>query len=271
MPPGQKGSPRWHPSGRYLLFVAEKPKHPGVSFAATPGLGGDSDIWVMTAAGKLAWPLTDLPSTVDDGVLIPAFSHDGRRVVWAQRVQRPKLLNPTQFAGFWDLKVADFEVDGDQPRLANIKTIRPGGVAAFNESYGFTPDDRSIIFCSDYNQRSFWSTQIFTCDARTGENVRQLTQDAYNEHAAYSPDGRHIVWMTSQGERKGTDWWIMNADGSVKRQLTFFNQPGHPEYAGGQRMTCGLVSFSPDGRQFVGGVQTSLIQQKGNSYLVTLH
>ena len=36
MPPGHKGSPHWHPSGRYILFVAEKPVHPGSSFAATP-------------------------------------------------------------------------------------------------------------------------------------------------------------------------------------------------------------------------------------------
>jgi Tol biopolymer transport system component len=271
VPPGQKGTPRWHPSGRYILFVAEKPKHPGSSFAATPGLGTYSDLWLMTADGKKAWQLTDIPLTQDDGIIIPSFSSDGKRVAWAQRIARPKLFNPKQTCGFWDIKVADFVDDGAKPRLENISTLRPGGVEAFNEAYGFTPDGSSLIFCSDFNQKSFWSCQIFTCDAHTGQNVRQLTTDGYNEHATYSPDGKHIVWMTSEGEWKGTDWWMMNADGSGKHQLTFFNKPGHPEYAGGRRMTCGLVSFSPDGSQFVGGVQTSLILQKGDSYLVTLH
>jgi Tol biopolymer transport system component len=271
VPPGHKGTPRWHPSGRYILFVAEKPRHPGMSFAATPGLGSYSDLWLMTADGKKAWQLTNIPETQDDGIIIPFFSYDGKHIAWAQRIERPKLFNPKQICGFWDIKVADFLDDGDNPRLVNITTFRPGGIPAFNEAYGFAPDGRSMIFCSDFNQKSFWSSQIFTCDARTGQNIRQLTDDAYNEHATYSPDGKHIVWMTSKGEWKGTDWWMMNADGSGKRQLTFFNKAGHPEYAGGNRMTCGLALFSPDGRQLVGGVQTSLILQKGDSYMITLH
>jgi Tol biopolymer transport system component len=270
VPPGHKGSPCWYPSGRYILFVAEKPKHPGDSVPATPGFGTYSDLWLMTADGKKAWQLTNIPSTQDDGVIIPFFSGDGKRVVWAQRVQRPRLMNSKQICGFWDITVADFLDDGGNPRLANIKSFRPGGSPAFNETYGFSPDNRSIIFCSDFNQKSFWSSQIFTCDAGTGQNIRQLTEDSYNEHAAYSPDGKQIIWMTAKGEWKGTDWWIMNADGSGKRQLTFFNKPGHPEYANGDRMTCGLGTFSPNGKQFLGGVQTSLIQQRGNSYMITL-
>ncbi len=271
VPPGHKGSPCWHPSGRYILFVAEKPKHRGGSFTATPGFGGYSDLWLITADGKQAWQLTDIPMEgPDDGIIIPFFSHDGKRIVWAQRVKRPKILNPKQICGFWDLKVAEFSDAGGTPKLSTIKTIRPGDSLAFNESYGFTPDDRGIIFCSDYNQKSFWHSQIFTCDANTGGNIRQLTDRGYNEHATYTPDGKHILWMTSEGEFKGTDWWIMNADGTGQHQISFFNKRGHPEYAGGKRMTCCLASFSPDGKQFIGGVQTSLLQQKGDSYMVTL-
>jgi len=77
--------------------------------------------------------------------------------------------------------------------------------------------------------------------------------------------------MTSTLEFKGTDWWIMNADGTGKRQLTFFNKYGHKEYGGGKRLTCGLGSFSPNGMQFVGRVQNSLIKQTGDSYMVPLH
>jgi hypothetical protein len=67
-----------------------------------------------------------------------------------------------------------------------------------------------------------------------------------------------------------SDFWIMNADGSDKRQLSFFNKPGHAEYANGDRMTCCLATFSPDGKQLLGGVQTSIIRHRGNSYMVTL-
>lgn len=268
MPSGQKGSPTWHPSGRYILFVAEKPKHPGSSFASTPGLGSYSDLWLMTPDGGRAWQLTDLPMTGNDGLIIPKFSNDGKRIVWAQRVSGANIFNPKQICAFWDIKVADFSDDNGMPKVSNIITIRPGGKPAFNEAYGFSADDKSIIFCSDYNQPSFWSSQIFTCNASDGGNIVQLTNKGYNEHACYSPDGTKIVWMTSVGEFKGTDWWIMNADGSEKRQLTFFNKRGHREYGGGKRLTCGLGAFSPDGRQFVGGVQNSLIKQTGDSYMV---
>lgn len=270
VPPGQKGSPCWHPSGRLILFVAEKAQHPGSSFTSTPGLGSYSDLWIMTADGKSAWQLTNLPIEGQHGIIIPKFSHDGRKVVWAERFARVKLLNQKQICGFWDLKVADFVETGGVPKLVNIRTIRPGGVEAFNESYGFSPDDRSIIFCSDYNQRTFWTSQIFTCDADTGRNIIQLTDGNYNEHACYSPDGKSIVWMTNAGSRLGggTDWWIMNADGTSKRQLTFFNKRGHSEYSK-QKLTCGLGAFSKDGRQFIGGVQNSLIKQTGDSYMLT--
>jgi len=249
VPPGHKGSPCWHPSGRYILFVAEKRKHPGSSFASTPGLGSYSDLWIMTPNGDKAWQLTDTPLSAKNGMIIPKFSHDGKKVVWADRVDRARIL---------------------APKLTNIRTFRPGGEPAFNETYGFSVDDKSIIFCSDYNQKSFWTSQIFTCDAEAGQNIHQLTDGNYNEHACYSPDGAHIIWMTSEGELKGTDWWIMNADGSGKRQLTFFNKRGHKEFAGGRRMTCGLCSFSPDGKRFLGGIQNSLIKQTGDSYMVTL-
>ena len=268
LPPGHKGTPCWHPSGRYILFAAEKKQHPGGHAQCTPGIGSYTDLWITTPDGCSAWQLTDLPLDQNVGIIIPKFSHDGKQVVWAQRIDRARLLNPKAFCALWNLKVADFTDAEGKPELSNIKTLRPGGVKAFNESYGFTPDDQSIVFCSDYNQKSFWTSQIFTCDAKTGGNIRQLTEKNYNEHACYSPDGKHIVWMTNAGGgMRGTDWWQMNADGTHKEQLTFFNGRGHKESAHAPRW-CGLGAFSPDGLKFVGGVQTSLIKQLGDSYMV---
>ena len=44
LPGRHTGSPCWHPSGRYIVFVAEKKQHPGNSFPALPGWGGFSDL-----------------------------------------------------------------------------------------------------------------------------------------------------------------------------------------------------------------------------------
>jgi Tol biopolymer transport system component len=172
--------------------------------------------------------------------------------------------------GEWVVKVADFAVTAGKPALANIRTLAPGG-AGFYEAYGFSPDDRKIIFCSDFNQRSSFDSKIFLMDAADGGHLQCLTPGkGYNEHASYSPDGRHIVWMTNVGNRNaGTDWWIMNADGSNKRRLTHFNQPGYPESCAGPVYAC-LTHWSPDGVHLLGGVQYSLIKQEGRILLMTL-
>ncbi len=53
---------------------------------------------------------------------------------------------------------------------------------------------------------------------------------------------------------QGADGWIMNVDGSGKRQLTFMNRRGHPQSAGRFRLA-GSISFISD-REFFGDVLT---------------
>jgi Tol biopolymer transport system component len=269
LPNKHMGAAFWHPSGTYLTFVAEKAKHPGGSFAAIPGFGGFSDIWVITRDGKQAWQLTDTPNDSDHGVLPAHFSRDGQRVAWTERVRRPNFLDGKRQFGWWVIKTADFREGPNGPHLENIKTLTPGATA-FYEAYGFSPDGKRLLFCSSFNQPSVWTQQIFTMDSATGGDVRQLTSEMYNEHAAYTPDGSHIVWMSSYGNKnKGTDWWIMNADGSEKTRLTGFNVPKHPHNQGGARWA-GFPSFSPDGKRFIGGMQLSLLSQEGQIVMVDL-
>ncbi|MFO0891889.1 MAG: hypothetical protein U0790_22470 [Isosphaeraceae bacterium] len=263
------GSPSWHPTGRYLVVVVEKARHAGTSVEATPGFGGYTDIWCLTPDGRRAFQLTDLPGSPDEGVICPRFSPDGKRLVWAGRLQRPNFLDPKMAFGRWAIMVGDFVDAGEKPRLRNIRSFQPGG-AAFYETYGLSVDGKRIIFCSSMNQRSVWDQQIYTISSTTGRDVRQLTHGDYNEHAFYTPDGKSIVWMTNRGSiRGGADWWIMRSDGSGKRRLTHFNQPGH-EHDMGRAVWAGLGSFSPEGRRFVGDIQTNLLTQDATIRIVEL-
>jgi Tol biopolymer transport system component len=270
LPHRHAGSPSWGAGGKYLAFTAEKAVHQGGSVEAIPGFGGRSDIWVMRADGSKAWRLTDTADVPDDGVIIPKFSHDGTKLVWAERVKAPHIWNPRRWFGVWEIRVGDFVDGAGGPRLEHVHTVgsSPPG---FYEVYGFSPDNRRIIFCSDFENRSAFDSKIYTMDAATGGDVRCLTPGkGYNEHASYSPDGRHIVWMTNVGNKNaGTDWWIMGADGSSPRRLTRFNQPGFPESVPRPVYAC-LTSWSPDGTQLIGGVQYSLIKQEGRIFLMTL-
>jgi Tol biopolymer transport system component len=272
LPHRHAGSPAWHPSKKYIVLAAEKKVHQGGSIEAIPGFGGRSDIWVMLADGSKAWQLTNTADARGSGVIIPKFSHDGSKLAWAERVKPPQLFTPRATFGDWSIKVADFVDSPNGPHVANIRTYEPGGTA-FYEAYGFSPDDSKIIFDSDFDSKGAFNSQIYVMDAASGSNVRRLTNGLdYNEHASYSPDGKHIVWMTSRGNMNhGTDWWIMDADGSNQRRLTHFNQPGYPEWAGGiWAVYACLAHWAPNGMQLLGGVQYSLIKQEGRIVLLTL-
>ncbi|WZO99320.1 hypothetical protein EP7_000919 [Isosphaeraceae bacterium EP7] len=259
LPGKHVGSPAWHPSMRWIVVVAEKPVHPGTSFDALPGFGAYSDLWCLSVAGDKAIRLTDLPADPDHGVIIPRFSPDGKQLVWSARVERPKLFDLKQHFGYWAINIADFVEGQVGPALQNLRVYEPGG-RAFYETYGFSRDGRRVLFCSSMNQRSSWDQQIYTIDLGSGD-VRQLTQKDYNEHAFETPDGRTIVWMSNrQSTRGGTDWWMMDANGTNQRRLTYFNEPGSRDDMG-KPVWAGLGSFSPDGRRFIGDIQTNLLTQ----------
>jgi hypothetical protein len=263
LPKKHVGMPSWHASERWLLVTAEKPGHGGSSFDATPGFAGYTDIWVVSIDGRQAYPLTNLPNDPDHGVLIPRFSPDGRQVVWSERTARPNLL--THPAGLLVIRIADF-VETPLPHLEHIRSFLPGG-SSFYETYGFSPDGRRIIFCSNMGDRPFLEQQLYTIDAATGGDLQQLTDTGYNEHAAYTRDGQEILWMSNVDSMPGADWWIMRADGSHKRRLSYFNQRGSPEYMGS--VWAGMASFAPGDHEFIADIQLSLVTQETTMRKVT--
>jgi WD40 repeat protein len=266
LPQKHVACPEWHPSGKWIVCVAEKEKHPGQSYEAYPGFGGYSDIWVITSDGKKAYRLTDLPEDKDHGIITAFFSPDGKHLTWTERTKRPDFVSLKRTFGFWVIKMADFIETPDGPVLKNIHSLQPGE-DAFYESYGFSPDGKRIIFCSSMHKPSAWDEQLYTMDT-FGFDVKKLTNSDYNEHGFYSPDGKKIVWMTNhQCTKSGTDWWMMNVDGSDEKRLTFFNEPDSAQ-CNGKPLWAGLGKFSPDGKRFIGGVQTNLFTQEGKIVMV---
>lgn len=261
--------PYWHPSGQWIIFLAEKATHPGSSVDALPGFGAYCDIWLISKDGSKTYKLVDIVNDYDHGVIAPRFSPDGKHISWTERKTQPNVLNPPQQFGYWTIKLADFYFDGaGVPQVTNIRTFQPGP-DAFYECYGFSPNGNRLIFCSSMNRPSVWDQQIYTIDT-TGGNLSQLTTKDYNEHGFYKPDGSKIVWMSNTGSSAGgTDWWIMNADGSEKQRLTYFNESNMPQYAG-HAVWAGLGSFHPGGKKFVGGVQKSLVTQEGEIMIVDI-
>ena len=238
--PNQKrnyGQPAIHPNGRYIVFQAEKQNHPPtlLRIITNPGSGVFNDLWLYDLGTNRAKPLWELPNNNKYGTLHPQFSRDGKQLSWSEMYNSADFKYPGKRAGSWKLKVADFGPEG----LSNIKEYQPDEDVIY-ENHGFSHDGEWLFFSSNMKSSVLGmdSTDIYKLDLKSGQLVR-LTSEGYNEHAHLSPDGRYIVWMTSVGNgdtydyyKVGSDYWVMNADGSNKQRLTYLNNPDHPHFRG---------------------------------------
>lgn len=87
LPQKHNGCPTWHPSGRFIAFACEKEEHPGDSKHSQPGEALACDLWVGAFGGDRFWKLYETNAGRPVGnVLHPHFSHDGSKIMWAERV-----------------------------------------------------------------------------------------------------------------------------------------------------------------------------------------
>jgi Tol biopolymer transport system component len=267
MPTKHQGTPYWDPNGRYLLLVAEKQSWHGarmfgnLDYGALPGFGMHDDLWVVAADGSRAWQLTNEPDGKYEGVLVPIFSADGKRVAWSAR----------QSDGKYTIKVADF-VESPQPHLSDIRNYEPGG-RAYYEPGSFTTGGKWLLYTSDQDTHSFWASQIYRLNLATGKSTRLTEGRNYNEHpvAVGTPTGEWIIYMSTLGVKRrplhirlGTEWYAMRIDGSSNKRLTWMNtlDRSNPEYS---RIPLIAVkaTMSPNGESFLGDIQDSIGRQSG--------
>lgn len=260
-PTKHAGQPAWHPSGSYLALQAQQQNSPKwIHTKAAPGAGVLNDLWIISADGRRGWKVVALPSKINKhsaALLHPHFSPDGKRLIWSERISG----NVKPF-GEWVIKLADVRFAGDgQPVLSNIRAFSPGNKKSFYETHNFHPDGRRFLFTGQQDV----GLEIYAFDIDTG-NTTRLTQDpaAWDEHAHYSPDGKKIVWMSSRELRfivkpfdLQTEFWLMDADGSNPKRLTFFHDPASAHALRGDFAVAADIAWSPNGRSLVGLVITA--------------
>jgi Tol biopolymer transport system component len=257
LPSRNKGNPVVHPSGRYLVFQVEKEQHaPAGPNATAPGSGRYNDLWVLDLATNLVYRLTDVRRDALSGSLHAQFSRDGSRLLWTD------LEGSGGVFGDYRLVIADF-VTSPQPSLSNHQYFNPGPQPVWLESQGWGPDGSWIYFsCTPVAGMADENMDLCRMDLATPDQVKRLTFSAggtepgqWDEHAKLSPWADALSWMSSMpyGTTPGvyyrewlkTDLWLMTAGGS-RRRLTYFNEPGYPEYQG-ERVVVADHAWSPDG------------------------
>jgi Tol biopolymer transport system component len=126
-------------------------------------------------------------------------------------------------------------------------------------------DNNQLLVAGNLDGQHEYGMDQYVLNLRTGA-ARNLTNtpDNWDEDSAIAPNGK-IVWMSNANSRyrfdksRGDwaaqpverDYYIMNADGSDKQRLTYFNESGSPEHLE-NRILVAAADFSPDGRYLTG-------------------
>jgi Tol biopolymer transport system component len=282
LPHSNKGQPYWHASGEYIVFTAENTNYKraglGLGLAEMPGIGHNQNIWIMKSDGTQFWQITDYEENW--GVFRPSFSHNGKMLYWNEEYSMEKYpgvgsswkwpgssatwLRDNPKGEEWGLiriKIADISFEANGPKISNIRSIVHHGLTLL-EGSGFTPDDNGFLFTSantsETGGSAYWGGDIYTSDLNGG-SVTRLTNTPYkhDENAEYSPDGKKIVWSQAKGSPGDrVDIYIMDRDGKNKTRLTYFSEPGHPEYIPDAVGGCGEIDWSPDGEKIIFGIGT---------------
>ncbi len=277
---GFRGQPYYHPSGKYLAFVAESSKlrRKGNGVVERPGVGRNNNVWIMNREGTRFWPMTDYEENW--GVIRPSFSHDGTMIYWNEEFSMEKyaaakgrnagghdwgiFARKGEELGAWRIKWGkiDFDRDG-APRMSDVTTINPPEGFTLLEGSGFTPDDRRLIYAyadlSEAPGGRGYRSDIYLTDLRGGSLQRLTsTPTQHDENAVFSPDGKKIAWTHPVGTgRKGmpgidVEIYMMNADGTGEARLTNFSDP-KSEYYDKDSKQMSEVHWSPDGNRIVFG------------------
>lgn len=183
-------------------------------------------IWIMNANGSARHRLTRSRRGFD---FDPDLSPDGRRIVF--RTSRGRYAPDTHQIGLEGIFVIDV-------RTRRERQIQPRTGGLFP---AWSPDGRKIAFSGLPRTDG----TLDTIHIMNPDGSGNVDLGAPGECAIWSPDSTKIMYCSHNGDG---NWavWVMNADGSKRRQLTHprLLEPAgaHGDYPG---------AWSPDGARIV--------------------
>jgi len=182
------------PDGQHVVFTSTR--------------DGDLEVYTMRIDGTHVRRLTH-ELGYDGG---PWWSHDGTKIVYRafhpqtpqeqaeyRRLLAQHLVRPLQME-LWVMNA-----DGsDRHQITHL-----GGA---NFAPFFTPDDRRIIFASNYTDPRGGSFGLYLVNL-DGTGLERVTTDpGFNSFPMFSPDGRKLVWVSSREAKEPHETNIFIAD-----------------------------------------------------------
>jgi len=172
------------PDGRTIVFTSLK--------------DGDLDIYTMNVDGTHMKRLT-FQKGYDGG---PFFSHDGTKIVYRawhptdtaltnyESLLKQRLVRPNR------MEIWVMNADGSgQHQITNL-----GGA---NFAPYFTPDDRRIIFSSNYKNPHSRNFELYLVNP-DGTGLEQVTSNPeFDGFPMFSPDGKKLIWASGRIVKEG--------------------------------------------------------------------
>lgn len=233
----------WAPDGNRLVVEVER----RLVLSVPPNIPTEWGLWLVNWDGS---GLSLLHSGWDPQQPYTTGSCLGRE---GSGSGNPTLWSPDGgYLAFWRCGISgSFSADGGELWIVSVqdgKSRRIGRSLFYQDFLSWSPDGRLLAFV-DPSGRDTWGyfpqgrpqgKQIKVAEAATGQ-VRDLTANPSNTYLypSFSPDGKHIAYSSAPvvpyvpkeyasaqgaGARR---IWVMNADGSGKRQLT--DDPGYAD------------------------------------------
>jgi Tol biopolymer transport system component len=207
-----------------------------------------------------------LISTGDGRTTCSYFFPNGKRILYSSTHLGGKQCPPRpDFSKGYVWAVYDtFDIFTAKPDGSDLKqlTKTPG----YDAETTITRDGKKLVFTSKRDG----DLDIYTMDAN-GKNVKRLTSElGYDGGPFWSYDGKQIAYRAyhPQTEKEKTDYvellkqnlirptvldiWVMNTDGSNKRQVTHLNKASFAPYffPDGKRIIFSSNVADPKGRDF---------------------
>src|SRR2546423_2237078 len=237
------GGPEWSPDGKSIAFHGNFSGKSGLYIVQSDGSG-------LRFVHEMEGTNSPLPST---GNTI-AWSPDSRRIAFISSTPGPEPdLNGDPVVITRYLYKPDFSEGNSHfndnrrlhifiadPGSGNVQQLTQGD--HYEHSIDWSPNGQELLFVSNRepNEDQFFNYDIFVIKVADG-SIRRLTATENAEYRPrWSPDGKSIVY---QATRRGltdlettmedTHIWMMNADGSDRRELggMIDNRQGAPAWS----------------------------------------